>query len=65
MVKIFYDVETTGTDPRKDSIHRVATTLGIKLDKKALHNASYDVVLTREIYRIVTGRQLATNDELF
>ena len=36
-------------------LHRVATELGIEVDKEKLHDAYYDVVLTREVYRISTG----------
>ena len=32
-------------------LHRVATTLGITLDNTKLHNALYDVELTREIHK--------------
>ncbi len=39
-------------------LFRVAKTLGLEVDKKKLHDAGYDVELTREIYRIVTGREL-------
>ena len=35
--------------------HRVARELGIVVDEDRLHDASYDVELTRGIYRIVTG----------
>lgn len=35
--------------------HRVALELGIVVDEDRLHDASYDVELTRGIYRIVTG----------
>lgn len=46
-------------------LKRVAMTLGIGVDKEELHDALYDVKLTRQIYRIVTGRELEPNDELF
>lgn len=36
-------------------LKRVATELGIIIDKEKLHDALYDAYLTREIYRIVTG----------
>ena len=36
-------------------LKRVAKELGIVVDEKRLHDAVYDVELTREIYRIVTG----------
>jgi DNA polymerase-3 subunit epsilon len=37
---------------------RVAMELGIVVEEKKLHEAGYDVYLTREIYRIVTGREV-------
>jgi len=36
-------------------LKRVAMELGIEVDKDKLHDGLYDVKLTREIYRIVTG----------
>lgn len=33
----------------------VATELGIEIDESKLHDAKYDIKLTRRIYRIVTG----------
>ena len=39
-------------------LQRVAKELGILVDEDKLHNASYDVYLTREIYRIVTNREI-------
>ena len=36
-------------------LHRVARELGIVVEEERLHDASYDVQLTRSIYRIVTG----------
>lgn len=50
-------------EPRRISmlnfqLHTVAETLGIEVDQSRLHDASYDVYLTREIYRIVTGREI-------
>jgi DNA polymerase-3 subunit epsilon len=39
-------------------LKRVAIELGIGVDKDKLHDASYDVHLTREIYRIVTGLEV-------
>lgn len=36
----------------------VAAELGIKVDSNLLHDALYDVTLTREIYKIVTYQQL-------
>lgn len=50
-------------EPRRISmpnfqLHTVASTLGLVVDEDRLHDASYDVVLTRGIYRIVTGREI-------
>lgn len=39
-------------------LHTVARELGLVVEDERLHDASYDVVLTREIYRIVTGREI-------
>ena len=39
-------------------LHTVAETLGLQVDEAQLHDASYDVSLTRQIYRIVTGREI-------
>ena len=39
-------------------LHRVARTLGLDVDKQLLHEGSYDVQLTRDIYRIVTDLEL-------
>lgn len=39
-------------------LKRVAMELGIVIDPDRIHDASYDVQLTREIYRIVTGREI-------
>ena len=39
-------------------LHRVAATLGLEVDKDKTHDAFYDVNLTRQIYRIVTGREI-------
>ena len=38
--------------------HRVARELGIVVEEDRLHDASYDVELTRGIYRIVTGLEV-------
>ena len=50
-------------EPRRPSmpnfqLHTVAQTLGLEVDESKLHDASYDVLLTRQIYRIVTGREI-------
>lgn len=39
-------------------LSRVATELGIPIAEDALHDAQYDVRLTREIYRIINGYDL-------
>ena len=39
-------------------LRRVALELGIELDNDRLHDAEYDIYLTREIYRIVTGLEI-------
>jgi len=39
-------------------LHTVATTLGIEVDENKLHDANYDIFLTREIYNICTGADL-------
>lgn len=39
-------------------LHRVATELGLFVDKSRTHDAAYDVELTRLVYRIVTGREI-------
>jgi DNA polymerase-3 subunit epsilon len=39
-------------------LKRVAREVGIYVDESKLHDASYDVVLTRGVYRIVTGREI-------
>ena len=39
-------------------LKRVAKELGIIVEEERLHEAGYDVHLTREIYRIVTGREI-------
>lgn len=36
----------------------VARELGIMVDESKLHDATYDIYLTREIYRIVTGLEM-------
>lgn len=39
-------------------LRRVALELGIPVDESKLHDAEYDVELTREIYRITTGLEI-------
>jgi DNA polymerase-3 subunit epsilon len=38
-------------------LHRVAKELGIQVDDSRLHDALYDVIIMRQVYMIVTGRQ--------
>ena len=35
-------------------LHRVARTVGITVDEERLHDADYDVYLTREVYNVVS-----------
>ena len=46
-------------------LKRVAKELGIPVSEDGLHDALYDVRLTRQIYRIVTRLELEPSDELF
>ena len=39
-------------------LRRVAKEVGLEVDESKLHDASYDIELTREIYRIVTGLEI-------
>lgn len=39
-------------------LRRVALTLGLDMEDEDLHDATYDVRLTRQIYRIVTGLEM-------
>lgn len=39
-------------------LRRVALTLGLDVEDEDLHDATYDVELTRQIYRIVTGLEM-------
>lgn len=39
-------------------LKRVAVELGLQVDKDRLHDGAYDVELTRDIYNIVTGRDI-------
>lgn len=51
-------LENRRTSLENFQLHTVAKALGILVDESKLHDASYDVYLTREIYRITTGRQI-------
>lgn len=46
-------------------LSRVAKELGIEVDDSRLHEAGYDVVLTRSIYRVVTGLDAEPNEEKY
>ena len=39
-------------------LKRVAKTVGLHVDEDRLHDALYDIELTRSIYRIITGRDV-------
>lgn len=39
-------------------LKRVAKEVGVVVDEKRLHDAAYDVELTREVYRITTGLEI-------
>lgn len=39
-------------------LHSVARELGIPVDESQLHDGLYDIKLTREIYRVVTGLEI-------
>lgn len=43
----------------------VARTLGVKLDTSKLHDASYDIYITREIYKKITETDLFGNKKSF
>lgn len=45
-------------------LHRVAKTIGIAVEKERLHDAIYDVELTREIYKRLNLPQIEVFDEL-
>ena len=45
-------------------LHRVAKTLGIEVDKERLHDALYDVELTKKIYDWMAMPQINTFNEL-
>lgn len=51
-------LENRRTSMPNFQLHTVAETLGLEVDASRLHDASYDVLLTRQIYRIVTGRDI-------
>lgn len=46
------------TDMPSFKLKRVALELGLVFDKDGLHDAMFDARLTRDIYRIVTGREV-------
>lgn len=43
------------TDMPSFKLFRVAMEVGLEVDKAKLHDALYDIYLTRQVYRIVTG----------
>lgn len=51
-------LESRRTSMLNFQLHTVAETLGIPVEKSKLHDARYDVELTRQIYRIVTNREI-------
>lgn len=51
-------LESRRTSMPNFQLHTVAETLGIPVEKSKLHDARYDVELTRQIYRIVTNREI-------
>lgn len=51
-------LENRRTSMPNFQLHTVAQTLGLEVDASRLHDASYDVLLTRQIYRIVTNREI-------
>ena len=46
--KLFFDLETTGVMHWKNGIHQIAGC--IEIDDAKLHEGSYDINLTRQIY---------------
>lgn len=51
-------LESRRIDMKNFQLHTVAEALGIVVEEEKLHDAMYDVYLTRQIYRIVTGREI-------
>ena len=51
-------LESRRTSMPNFQLHTVAETLGIPVEKSKLHDARYDVELTRQIYRIITNREI-------
>lgn len=51
-------LESRRTSMPNFQLHTVAETLGLEIDQTKLHDALYDVELTREVYRIVTNREI-------
>lgn len=51
-------LESRRTSMPNFQLHTVAETLGIPVEESKLHDARYDVELTRQIYRIVTNREI-------
>lgn len=53
MKLLFYDLETTGIKYWRNGIHQIS--VGIEIDPSMLHDASYDIQLTKLIYEKITG----------
>lgn len=51
-------LESRRIDMPNFQLHTVCKTLGIEVEDNRLHNATYDVYLTRQVYQIVTGREV-------
>lgn len=51
-------LENRRTSMPNFKLSTVAKTIGLEITEDKLHNATYDAKLTRDIYRIVTGREI-------
>lgn len=51
-------LESRRTSMPNFQLHTVAETLGLEVDQARLHDALYDAELAREVYRIVTNREI-------
>lgn len=60
LVKSYFCRNFISTDNMK--LHSVAKTLGIEVNNDKLHDASYDVELTRSIHKIIIPNETATNN---
>lgn len=54
MKTIFLDLETTGTDYQTNGIHQISGFVISVIDETKLHDALYDIQLTRGIYQLIT-----------